>query len=162
MVALLTEAFGENQNDCNKCSSRKHVIDWDKWQFRPISTDKCKNSIFYSKKDGTYQNGFIAHDKKCAPGDKDSCLPGRVDSSCKYGKSGSLKKPLCMGKEVDNYIDEGSDINLCRVHQFNRDSYYFTQTDRKKNIYKKCNKLSGSTYGWEVGQRDECQFKKPS
>lgn len=69
MVALLTEAFGENYNDCNKCSSRKNVINWDNTPRTAIATDKCNNSIFYSNIYGTYQNGFpSALDKKCAPG----------------------------------------------------------------------------------------------
>lgn len=96
----------------------------------------------------------------CSWGGGDDCLPGIVDSSCKYGNGGSLKKPLCIGKEVDNYIDDGTGINFCSVHEFYPNNYYFTQTDKKNNIYKKYNKLSGTTYKWGPG--DECQFKKPS
>ena len=158
MVATLKEAYG----NCDSCSSRQNVVDWDNWDPSIGPTkDQCDNSIFYSTSYGSYQNGFINNEKKCTPGVNDDCLVGTVDKSCEEAnKGGSLEKPLCIGKKVDNYND-GND-NMCNVSDHDASNYYFTQTDTRpgQEKYHRCNKWGITGVNWYVG--GECQFKKPS
>lgn len=164
MVATLKEAFGNINPKCDKCTSRRNVFNWDDYYAQGISSthSQCENSIFYSKEHGSYQNGWWGGDGKCRPEENTGCLVGTVVSSCQEAKhGGSLKKPLCIGKKVDNYNDD-NDNNLCNVFDRDASNYYFTQTDTQpgQEKYNICDK-QGITGGyWKVG--DECQFRKPS
>ena len=160
MVASLIEAFGNINPNCNSCSSRQNVVDWDTWypnQGIGPTKDKCNKTIFFSKKYGSYQNGYINNNNQCTPGINDDCLVGMVDGSCREAnQGGSLEKPLCIGNLVGNFKD--NNINLCNVPNNPKSDYYFTQT--APNKYNRCNRWDEPSNLWKVD--DECQFNKPS